>query len=151
MRAGRCLALDRAGRWSFGAAASLALDLPWGLGNGSGSMFEAGPTLISSWRLSLERRDGGRHDRITVAQPALVEVGTGHLRFPSGRRVDGGRTFGHVAFSLRPTSRTITRRWSHCRPVGPGGGIFSVYCSRNPGHSRTADEIGAGVAWRLLW
>lgn len=114
-------------------------------------MFEAGPTLISSWSLTLERRDGGRHDRITVAQPARVEAGTGHLRFPSGWRVNGERMFGHVAFSLRPTSRTITGRWSHRRPVGPGEGIFSVIYSRNPGYARTPDETGVGEAWRLLW
>ncbi|MCY4547541.1 MAG: hypothetical protein OXC28_04160 [Defluviicoccus sp.] len=143
--------LDHPGRWSLGGAASLALDLPRGLGNGSGSMFDAGPTLISSWSLSLEHRDGGLRDRITVTQPARVEAGTGYLRFPSGRRVDGERTFENIAFPLRPTSRTITARWSHSRPVGPGDGIVSVFHSRNPGHARTPDDIGAGVAWRVVW
>ena len=151
VQAARRLALDRSGRWSLGGAASLALDLPLDLGSGSGSMFEAGPTLISSWSLSLEHRDGGRRNRITVAQPARVEAGTGHLRFPAGRRVDGERTYEHVAFSLRPTSRTVTTRWFHSRPVGRGDGIFSVFHSRNPGHARTSDDIGAGVAWRLVW
>ena len=150
-RAERRLALDRSGRWSLGGAASLALDLPQGPGSRSGSMFEAGPTLISSWWLSLEHRDGGRRNRISVAQPARVEAGTGHLRFPSGRRVGGGRTYRHVAFSLRPTSRTVTTRWSHSRTVGRGRGAFSVFHSRNPGHARGSDDIGAGVAWRLHW
>jgi len=151
VQAERGFALDRSGRWSLGGAASLALDLPRGIGNGSGSMFDAGPTLISSWSLSLEHREGGRRNRVTVTQPARVEAGTGYLRFPSGRRVDGERTFEHIAFPLRPTSRTITARWSHSRPVGPGDGIVSVFHSRNPGHARTSDDIGAGVAWRLLW
>ena len=151
VQAARRLALDRSGRWSLGGAASLALDLPLGLGSRSGSMFEAGPTLISSWSLSLEHRDGGRRNRITVAQPARVEAGTGHLRFPAGRRVDGERTYEHVAFPLRPTSRTVTTRWFHSRPVGRGDGIVSVFHSRNPGHARSSDDIGAGVAWRLVW
>ena len=151
VQAGRRLALDRSEHWSLGGAASLALDLPRGLGSRSDSMFDAGPTLISSWSLSLEHRDGGRRNRITVAQPARVEAGTGHLRFPAGRRVDGERTYEHVAFSLRPTSRTVTTRWSHSRPVGRGDGIFSVFHSRDPGHARNPDDIGAGVAWLLLW
>ena len=143
--------IDRSGRWSLGGVASLALDLPRGLGNESGSMFDAGPTLISSWSLSLEHRDAGRRNRITVAQPVRVESGTGYLRFPSGRSVDGERTFEQVAFPLRPTSRTITTRWSHSRPLGPGDGIFSVFHSHHPGHARTSADIGAGVAWRAVW
>lgn len=151
VEAGRRITLGDDGRWSLGGDASLALDLPRGLETRSGSMFDAGPTLISSWSLSLERRDGERRDRLTVAQPARVESGTGHLRFPSGRRVGGGRTFGHVAFPLRPSSRTVTTRWSHRRPVGPGDGIVSVFHSRDPGHAPSPDEIGAGLAWRLVW
>ena len=151
VHAERRLALDDPGRWSLGGAASLALDLSRGPGTGSGSMFDAGPTLISSWSLSLEHSEGGRRSRITVEQPARVEAGTGHLRYPSGRRVNGGRTFEHVAFSLRPTSRTVTTRWSYSRPVGPGDGVFSAFHSHNPGHVRGSDDIGAGVAWRVAW
>ena len=151
IQAGRSAALDDDGRWSLIGDASLALDLPRGLGPQSGSMFHAGTTLVSSWGLSLEHRDGERRSRLTVAQPARVEAGSGHLYFPSGRRVDGGHTFGHVAFPLRPTSRTITTRWTHRRPAGPGEGILSIFHSRNPGHTRTSDDIGAGVAWRMSW
>ena len=151
VQADRRAILDVAGRWSVAGRASLALDLPRGLGTRSASMFDAGTTLISSWSLSLEHRNGGRRSRLTLAQPARVEAGTGRLRFPSGRRVDGARTFEHVEFPLRPTSRTITTRWSYRRPVGPGDGILSVFHSRNPGHTRTAGEIGAGMAWRMIW
>lgn len=151
VEAGRRLTLGRSGRWSLGGAASLALDLPQGLGSQSGSMFEAGPALISAWRLSLEHRGGGRRNRITVGQPARAEAGTGRLRFPSGRRVDGERTYRQVAFALRPTSRTVTTRWSHSRTAGRGEGVFSVFHSRNPGHARRPADLGAGVAWRLLW
>ena len=151
VEAGRRAALDDGGRWSLAAAATLALDLPRGLGTRSGSMFEAGPTLISSWSLSLEHRHGGRRSRLTVSQPARVEAGTGRLRFPSGRRVGGERTFGHVAFPLRPSSRTVTVRWSRSRPAGPGEGIVSVFHSRHPGHARGPDDVGAGVAWRTAW
>ena len=114
-------------------------------------MFDAGRPLISFWSLSLEHGEGGRRNRIAVEQPARVEAGTGHLRYPSGRRVDGQRSFEHVAFSLRPTSRTITTRWSNSRPVGRGDGILSAFHSRNPGHTRGSDDIGAGVAWRVVW
>ena len=151
IQAGRRAVLDNGGRWSFIGDASLALDLPRGLGSRPDSMFHAGTTLVSSWGLSLEHRDGERRSRFTVAQPARVEAGTGHLRFPSGRRVDGERTFEHVAFPLRPTSRTVTTRWTHRRPVGPGEGILSIFHSRNPGHTRTSDDVGAGVAWRMAW
>ena len=151
IQAGRRAALDPHGHWLLIGDTSLALDLPQGLGSQSGSMFHAGPTLVSTWGLSLEHRDGERRNRLTVAQPARVEAGTGHLRFPSGRRVDGGRTFDHVAFPLRPTSRTITTRWTYRRPVGPGEGILSIFYSRNPGHTRTSGDVGAGVAWRLAW
>ena len=151
VQAERSLTLDDAGRWSLAGKASFALDLPRGLGIRSGSMFEAGTTLISVWSLSLEHRDGESRSRLTVAQPARVEAGTGRLRFPSGRRVDGARTFEHVEFPLRPTSRTITTQWSYRRPVGPGDGILSVFHSRNPGHTRTVGGIGAGMAWRLVW
>lgn len=151
VHAERRFALDDAGRWSLRGSASLALDLPRGLGTRSDSMFDAGPTLISSWRLGLEHDEDGRRHRLTVEQPARVEAGTGHLRFPSGRRVDGGRTLEHEAFSLRPTSRTVTTRWSHRRPLGSGEGVLSLFHSRHPGHARSPNDIGAGVAWRVVW
>ncbi len=151
LQVGRSLMLDDTGRWSLAGTASLALDLPRGLGTRSASMFDAGTALISSWNLTLEHRNGERRSRLTLAQPARVEAGTGRLRFPSGRRVDGARKFEQVDIPLRPTSRTITARWSYRRPVGPGDGIVSVFHSRNPGHSRTSDEVGAGMAWRLVW
>ncbi len=151
VEADRRVALDDGGRWSLAGSATLVLDLPQGVGGPSRSMFEADPTLISSWRLGLERRDGKGRSRLTLSQPPRVEAGTGHLRFPTGRRVDGTRTFGHVAFPLRPSSRTVTMRWSHRRPVGPGEGIVSASHSRNPGHARSPDDFGAGVAWRMVW
>ena len=147
----RSLMLDEAGRWSLAGTASLALDLPRGPGTRSASMFDAGAALISSWSVSLEHRSGEHRSRLTLAQPARVEAGTGRLRFPSGRRVDGVRTYEDVAFPLRPTSRTITARWSYRRPVGPGDGTVSLFHSRNPGHTRTSDEVGVGMAWRLVW
>ena len=151
VEAGRRVALGDGGRWSLAGSATLALDLPRGPGTRSRSMFEAGPTLLSSWRLELERRDGEGRSRLTLSQPARVEAGTGHLRFPTGRRVDGTRMFGHVAFPLRPSSRTLIARWSHRRPMGPGEGIVSLFRSRNPGHARGPDDFGAGVAWRMVW
>ena len=151
VEADRRVALDGAGQWFLAGSATLALDLPQGPGNRSGSMFEAGPTLISSWNLGLERHDGEGRSRITLSQPARVEAGTGHLRFPTGRHVDGTRTFGHVAFPLRPSSRTLTVRLWHHRAVGPGEGIVSAFQSRNPGHARSPDDFGAGLAWRMLW
>ena len=102
VEADRHVALDDGGRWSLAGSATLALDLPRGVGGRSGSMFEAGPTLISSWRLGLERRDGGRRSGLTLSQPARVEARTGHLRFPTGRRIDGTRRFGHVGVSAPP-------------------------------------------------
>ena len=58
---------------------------------------------------------------------------------------------GHVAFPLRPTSRTATTRRSLQRPLGPGESIGSLFCSRNPGHARSPDDFGAGLASRLGW
>ena len=114
-------------------------------------MFDAGTALISFVEPDARAPERERRSRLTLAQPARVEAGTGRLRFPSGRRVDGARKFEQVDIPLRPTSRTITARWSYRRPVGPGDGIVSVFHSRNPGHSRTSDEVGAGMAWRLVW
>ena len=102
-------------------------------------------------RLHLKHRDSGRRNRIAVAQRARVEAGTGRSRFPSERRANGQRAHEHVAFSLRPTSRRVTARWSQSRPVGGGYIIFPVFHRRTLGHARSSDDLGAGVAWRLVW
>ena len=75
----------------------------------------------------------------------------GHLLVRTGLRIDGQRMFGHTAFPPRPTSWTVTTRWSHRRPVSPVEGIVSVFHSRNPGHARSSDAFGADVAWRMVW
>ena len=56
-----------------------------------------------------------------------------------------------MAFRLHPTSQTVATRWSHRRPVSPGEGIVSAFHNHNPGKARSPHDLGAGVAWRVVW
>ena len=112
----RSQVIDDAGRWRIDGGVTFAFDMPRGVGQPEGSMFEAGPALLSSWRIGLAHGGRGTRTRLTVSQPPRAESGTGRLTFPSGRRLDGAHVHASRTFSLRPTRRMVTAALVHRRP-----------------------------------
>ena len=50
------VALGGSDRWRLDGALTLAADMPRGFGACGGSIFEAGPALLSNWSLDVTRR-----------------------------------------------------------------------------------------------
>ena len=151
---GRILDEGGRGRWRLDGEAVFALDTPHGIGAREGSMFEAGPSLLSSWALGLERRGGrgaGRappaRTRLAISQPPRAETGTGWLTWPAGRTFDGTRLYRTRAFSLAPSRRELSLSLSHRRPLFGGEAAVSVSRTENPGHRPGPAVHGFGMAW----
>ena len=147
----RSQAIDDAGRWRLDGGVSFALDMPQGIGQSEGSMFEAGPALLSSWRIGLAHNGEDARTRLTVSQPPRAESGTARLTFPSGRQLDGTHVHASRTFSLRPTRRMVTAALVHRRPFAGGEAVAMLYHARNPGHTTAAPDHGGGLAWRLAF
>ena len=120
-------------------------------------------------RLRIGRARGVQHLRVTAhvvaratdqpnpgvtsqTQTSPLASCFGPLRLRTGLRIDGQRTFGHEAFSLRPpTSWTSSPGGRPAVPSGHRGvGIASFFRSRNPGHARSPDDFGAGMIWGMV-
>ena len=147
----RSHAIDDAGIWRLDGGVTFAFDVPQGIGQSEGSMFEAGPALLSSWRIGLAHSGGDTRTRLTVSQPPRAESGTGRLTFPSGRRLDGTHVHASRTFSLRPTRRMVTAALVHRRPFAGGEAVAMLYHARNAGHTTAAPDQGGGIAWRLAF
>ena len=144
-------AMDDAGRWRLDGRVTFAFDVPQGIGRSEGSMFEAGPALLSSWTLGLTHDGGGTRTKLAVSQPPRAESGTGRLTYPSGRRLDGTHVLESRTFSLRPTRRMVTTALTHQRPFAAGEAMVIVYRVDNQGHTAAAPDHGGGIAWRLVF
>ena len=147
----RSRAMDGAGRWRLHGLITFAFDMPRGIGQSEGSMFTAGPALLSSWRIGLAHNGGDTRTRLTVSQPPRAESGTGRLTYPSGRRVDGTHIHESRTFSLRPTRRMVTTALTHRRPFAGGEAVAMLYHARHPGHTTAEPDHGGGIAWRLAF
>ena len=148
VRLSRSRALNGEGRWRFDGEVTVAFDSPRGIGQSEGSMFEAGPALLTSWTLALTSTGGSSRTRISLSQPPRAESGTGHLSYPAGRRLDGTHIHETRKFSLRPSRRTLTAGLAHRRPFAGGEAIVSVHRTENPGHAPGRARHGGGIALR---
>ena len=147
----RSRAMDDAGRWRLDGRFTFAFDVPQGIGRSEGSMFEAGPALLSSWTLGLTHTGEDVRTKLAVSQPPRAESGTGRLTYPSGRRLDGTHVLESRTFSLRPTRRMVTTALTHQRPFAAGEAMVIVYRADNQGHTAAAPDHGGGIAWRLVF
>ena len=143
--------MDEAGRWRLDGRFTVAFDIPQGVGRSEGSMFEAGPVLLSSWTVGLAHNGEDTRTRLAVSQPPRAESGTGRLTYPSGRRLDGTHVHESRTFSLRPSRRMVTTALTHRRPFTGGEVMVSVYRADNSGHTTGAPDHGGGIAWRLVF
>ena len=151
VRVARRRAVDEDGRWSVDGQLAVAFDSPEGFGRSEGTMFEAGPALLSSWAAGVTHAGDDGRTRLAVTQPPRAERGTGRLTYPSGRRLDGTHVYETRTFSLRPSRRMVTASLSHRRPFAGGEVIVSVQRTENPGHAIGRAEHGGGIAWRLTF
>ena len=143
--------VDDEGRWTVDGQLTVAFDVPRGVGWSEGSMFEAGPALLSSWAVGLTHTGEDARTRLAVSQPPRAESGTGRLTYPSGRRLDGTHVHETRTFSLRPSRRMVTAGLTHRRPLAGGEVMVSLHRTENPGHATGAADHGGGVAWRLAF
>ena len=112
-------------------------------------MFEAGPSLISSWTLGIAHQRGRSRTVLAFSQPPRAETGTARLTYPVGRTRAGQRVYDSRSFSIVPSRRTLTARVTHQRVLGAGELLVSFQRSENPGHTDAAPSYGTGVAWRF--
>ena len=138
-------------RWRLEGSLTLAADLPRGLGVSAPSLFTAGTTVLSEWRLGLTRTSGATRTRLSLAQPPRAEAGTGRFTVPGGRREDGARVYETHRVSLVPSHREVTLRIAHQRPVRSGELVLSVHRTENRGHRAARPVHGAGLAYRTRW
>ena len=144
----RSRVMDDDGRWRLDGRLTVAVDSPQGVGRSEGSMFEAGPALLSSWTVGLTHTGKDTRTRLSLSQPPRAESGTGRLSYPSGRQLDGTRIHETRTFSLRPSRRMVTANVTHRRPLAGGEMMVSVHRAEHPGHSAGPAVHGGGVAWR---
>ena len=148
LRLGRGWTLGGSDRWRLHGTLALAADLPRGLGARRGSIFEAGPALLSDWSLALTHASRDRRTRLVLSQPPRAEAGHGRLTVPSGRLEDRSHLYETHRLSLVPSHRQLTLRLSHQRPLLGGDLVASAHRTENPGHARAGAHHGAGLAWR---
>ena len=137
------------GNWRAVSRMTVAADLPAGIGRSRPSMFEAGPSLISSWTLGIAHERGRSRTVLAFSQPPRAETGTARLIYPVGRTRAGQRVYESRSFSIVPSRRTLTARVTHQRVLGAGDLLVSFQRSENPGHTDAAPSYGTGVAWRF--
>ena len=150
LSARRGWSLGESRRWSVDSRFTLAFDAPWGVGSRAQGMFEAGPSLLSSWEVSAAFRQDSWRTGLSLSQPPRAETGTGTLTYPAGRTLAGTPVFEHRSFSLVPSRREMTAvlRHEHDGILG-GSATVSAWRTENPGHTSAAAEHGLAAAWRV--
>ena len=152
LRLGREWAFGVSDRWRLDSVLNLTADLPRGPGGRQGSIFEAGPSLLSDWSLGVAHHTSrDRRTRLALSQPPRAETGHGRLTAPVGRRYDRTRLYETHRLSLVPSHRQLTLRLSHQRPILGGDLVVSAHRTGNPGHRSSRSDNGAGLAYRVKW
>lgn len=140
--------IDADGHWQFEAAGLLAGGRP---DYADGAMFHASGALYSAGHVRLRHRGGHTQTALTLGQPLRAESGTGILRYPTGRNLEGKWQFAQQDFSLVPASREIRVQLRHDRPLVGGRVAIELTHAHNAGHVAGQSLTHLGLGYHLQW
>ena len=114
-------------------------------------MFHAGGALYSAGHLRLRHLVERTQTTLTLSQPLRAESGTGTLRYPTGRNLEGEWQFTQRDFSLTPASREIRVQLRHDRPLVGGKVAIELTYAHNAGHVSGQARTHLGLGYHLQW